>query len=316
MAKYINPFTDYGFKRIFGQEANKALLLDFLNNLLLGERRIVDLKFKDKERLGPKRGDRTLIYDIFCTTDTGERIIVEMQNRSHANFLNRMLFYTASAIAAQGERGTTWGYDIKAVYSVAFMNFSTEELSGFRTDIVLADKETGKTASDKLRMIFLQLPHFSKSLPEECENDFERWIFTLKHMEDMDTLPYVAKSAAFQRLADISMLAGMTSAERRKYEAALKVYRDNLAIKAQEEIERQKYEERVRAALAEGQAKGWAKGMAEGIAKGKAESAQDTTRAIVLRMMAAQMPIETVAEIARVTVEQIASWTADQRGEA
>lgn len=279
VAKYINPFTDYGFKRIFGQEANKTLLLDFLNNLLMGERRIVDLTFKDKERLGARRGDRALIYDIYCVTDTGERIIVEMQNRSHANFLSRMLYYTSKDIAEQGESGQTWQYDIKAVYSVVFMNFTTEELSGFRTDVVLANRATGDTVSDKLRMTFLQLPCFTKSSPEECDNDFERWIFTLKHMDEMENLPYAAKNAAFQRLADVAAIAGMTSTERRRYEAALKVYRDNLAVKAQEEIEKEKREERERAAReeawaggrAEGMAVGRAEGMAEGMAKGIAE---------------------------------------------
>ena len=49
MANYINPFTDIGFKRIFGQELSKPLLIDFLNNLLIGEKRIVNLKFLDKE---------------------------------------------------------------------------------------------------------------------------------------------------------------------------------------------------------------------------------------------------------------------------
>lgn len=336
MAKYINPFTDYGFKRIFGQEANKELLLDFLNNLLMGERRIVDLTFKDKERLGLKRGDRALIYDIYCVTDTGEHIIVEMQNHSHANFLSRMLYYSSKAIAEQGERGQTWQYDIKAVYSVAFMNFTTEELSGFRTDVVLANRATGDTVSDKIRMTFLQLPCFAKSGPEECDNDFERWIFTLKHMDEMENLPYAAQNAAFQRLANVAAIAGMTSTERRRYEAALKVYRDNLAVKAQEEIEKEKREARDRASReeawaggraegkaegraegrAEGMAEGMAKGMAEGMAKGKAEGMARANMETALRMMALQMPIEKVAEILQVTEEQIAAWMTVQKGEA
>jgi predicted transposase/invertase (TIGR01784 family) len=86
MSRFINPFTDVGFKRIFGQEFSKPLLLDFLNNLLKGERVITDLKFLDKEQPAEYRDDRSLIYDIFCETDSGERIIVEMQNREHPNF--------------------------------------------------------------------------------------------------------------------------------------------------------------------------------------------------------------------------------------
>ena len=77
MAKYINPFTDIGFKRIFGQELSKPLLLDFLNSL-----------FEE---------DRSLIYDIYCETDDGEKIIVEMQNKSQPFFKNRSISRSSSA---------------------------------------------------------------------------------------------------------------------------------------------------------------------------------------------------------------------------
>ena len=64
MSKFINPFTDIGFKRIFGQEFSKPLLTNFLNNLLVGEREIVDLTFLDKEQPAVFEGERSLIYDI------------------------------------------------------------------------------------------------------------------------------------------------------------------------------------------------------------------------------------------------------------
>ena len=69
MAKFINPFTDVGFKRIFGQEFSKPLLLDFLNNLLVGEKTITEITFLDKEQPAMYADDRSLIYDIYCTTD-------------------------------------------------------------------------------------------------------------------------------------------------------------------------------------------------------------------------------------------------------
>ena len=78
MGKFINPFTDVGFKKIFGQEVSKDLLIDFLNDLLVGERSIKDITFLDKELLPEYMGDRGVIYDIYCTTEAGEHIIVEM----------------------------------------------------------------------------------------------------------------------------------------------------------------------------------------------------------------------------------------------
>ena len=101
MGKFINPFTDYGFKKIFGQEVSKELLIEFLNDLLEGERVITDLTFLNNEQLPIYPGERIAIYDIFCTTDTGEKIIVEMQNRSQVYFKERALYYLSHAIVRQ-----------------------------------------------------------------------------------------------------------------------------------------------------------------------------------------------------------------------
>lgn len=92
MGKFINPFTDYGFKKIFGQEISKDLLIDFLNDLLKGERVITDFTFLNNEQLPADEDGRSLIYDIYCSTDTGEKIIVEMQNKSQLRFKERTLY--------------------------------------------------------------------------------------------------------------------------------------------------------------------------------------------------------------------------------
>lgn len=114
MGKFINPFTDFGFKKIFGQEISKDLLIDFLNDLLVGERVITDLTFLNNEQLPELKDDRGVIYDIYCTTDTGEKIIVEMQNKSQAFFKERALYYLSKAILRQGEVGHEWKFDIKS----------------------------------------------------------------------------------------------------------------------------------------------------------------------------------------------------------
>lgn len=129
-----------GFKIIFGQEFSKPRLLDFLNALLVNERMITDLTFLDKEQEAMFDGDRSPIYDILCETNSKEKIIVEMQNREHPNFKERMLYYAAESIARQGESGTAWNYDIKAVYEIAFTNFVLTGYSDrLRLDVGLAD---------------------------------------------------------------------------------------------------------------------------------------------------------------------------------
>ena len=273
MAKYINPFTDVGFKRIFGQELSKPLLLDFLNSLFEGEKRIVNLTFLDKEQPALFVEDRSLIYDIYCETDEGEKIIVEMQNKSQPFFKNRSIYYVSESIARQGERGSAWNYAIDSVYLVAFLNFSPIDFKKqFRTDVVLAEKGTTEQFSDKLRMIFLQLPLFTKEA-DECENQVERWIYLLKNMETLNRLPWAAQSAVFQKLESIADVSGMTRAERIQYDEALKKYRDTISVFEGVRLE------------------GLAEGRMEGRMEGRANEKKETIR----RLLASGASVDIIA---------------------
>lgn len=260
MAKFINPFTDVGFKRIFGQEVSKDLLIDFLNDLLVDERHIKDIRFLDKELLPEFEGDRGVIYDIYCTDENGDHFIVEMQNKQQINFKERTLFYLSHAITRQGERGAEWMFDLKAVYGVFFMNFALKDAPRkLRTDIVLADRETHETFSDKLRFIFIELPSFKKT-EEECENDFERWIYVLRNMDTLSRLPFKARKAVFEKLEQIVDIAALTKEERMRYDESIKVYRDHLAT------------------IAYAKTEGRAEGIAEGRAEGRMEGVLQTAR--------------------------------------
>ena len=254
MGKFINPFTDVGFKRIFGQEISKPILIAFLNSLLVGERKIEDVQYLDKEKVGISDGDRSLIYDVLCKTDNNEYIIVEMQNKSQPFFKNRSIYYMARSIVEQGERGSDWNYEIKAVYLVAFLNFRLKDFSEkFRTDVALMDMQQLTLFSDKERMIFLQLPNFTKEL-EECDTIFERIIYVLKHMEILQRMPFLAQDAVFKRLSEIAEVASLSKEERRQYDESLKHYRDTLSV--------------MQGQFQEGEKKGRAEGKAEGRAEG------------------------------------------------
>ena len=259
MARFINPFTDMGFKRIFGQAINKDLLIDFLNALLEGERSIKDITFLDKELLPVYREDRGVIYDIYCTDENGEQFIVEMQNQEQINFRERALYYLSQTIARQGEKGPNWKFELKSVYGVFFMNFKLKgSAHKLRTDIVLADRDTHELFTDKMRYIFLELPAFTKE-EDECENDFERWIYVLKKIVD---------------------IASLSKEDRMKYDESIKVYRDNLAVRA--------------FAVEEGRA--------EGREIGRAEERQK----IALGMKKEGVSVEIIAKFTGLTPEEIA----------
>lgn len=228
MGKFINPFTDWGFKKIFGQEINKDCLITFLNSLFDGEHVITDLTFLDKEQLPEVKDMRGIIYDVYCQTESGAHIIVEMQNRDQVNFIDRTIFYMSRAISGQGKRGD-WNYRLDAVYGVFFMNFDSSELNNgkLRTDIALTDMDTHRLLTDKVRMIYLQLPYFTKS-EQDCDTLFDCFIYTLKNMEILDRMPFIARNAVFEKLAQIADVSTLTKEEHDKYDASIKVLRDNI----------------------------------------------------------------------------------------
>ena len=275
MGRFINPFTDVGFNIIFGEEFSKPSLLDFLNTLLDGEHSITNLSFLDKEQKAMFDGDRSPIYDILCQTDSGEKIIVEMQNREHPNFKERMLYYASEAIVRQGERGTSWNYDIKAVYVIAFTNFVMTGYGGrLRIDAGLTDLQQGGLFCDKLRLIYLQMPCFTKEA-EECENHFERWIYILKNMDILERMPWAAQNAVFQRLAEVAEVSKLSKEERIKYDHALKRYRDTLNT-----IEGAKQ-------------------------KGRAEGREEAKMEFARRMKTKGLPIEDIVEITGLSSNEV-----------
>lgn len=282
MGRFINPFTDYGFKKIFGQEISKDLLIDFLNDLLEGERVITDLTFLNNEQLPEYDEGRGLIYDIYCSTDTGEKIIVEMQNKSQLRFKERALYYLSNAIVQQGEKGVDWRFNIKAVYGIFFMNFLFDDSVKLRTDVILANRETGKLFSDRMRQVFIALPVFQKE-EEECENDFERWIYTLKNMETLKRMPFKARKAVFEKLEEIADVASLNKEERERYENSVNVYRTNMCV------------------LDAAKQEGIEKGMENGIVKGMILERLSNAR----KMKAEGIDDALISKITNLTIEEI-----------
>ncbi|NCX96638.1 MAG: Rpn family recombination-promoting nuclease/putative transposase, partial [Chitinophagia bacterium] len=126
-ALYVNPFTDFGFKKLFGEEASKASLIDFLNALLSQYEKdfvtITDLKFSNPERQPVLVDFRRVVYDILCTNQNGDTYIVEMQNARQHFFKERTVFYSTFPIQQQPPKGP-WDFNLKAVYCIGILNFT------------------------------------------------------------------------------------------------------------------------------------------------------------------------------------------------
>ena len=270
-SRFINPFTDFGFKRIFGQEINKDLTIDFLNLLLDGERHIADLTIKNPEMQPEREDERLVVFDLYCESDDGTKFIVEMQAARQSFFLDRSLYYQSRAVIAQGEKGKDWDYSLQPVYGIFFMDFTMPGCSGLRTDVALMDMKTGKVFNPKLRQIYLEMPRFTKEA-HECENDFERWLYLIKNMKMLKRMPFKAQRAVWDKLLEVADVSSLNEEEKAQYHRALKNYRDyhNVMATARQEGREE--------GLKEGEEIGRKEGRKEGREEGRKETILQNAR--------------------------------------
>lgn len=227
--KYINPFTDYGFKKLFGEEINKDLLLDFLNELLSHEQgKILNLTYIKNEQLGATEMDRKAIFDLYCENERGEKFIVELQKTKQKFFKDRALYYSTFPISEQAKQAE-WNFNLKAIYTIAILDFvfddDKHDTQKFRYDIKLADIETKKVFYDKLTFIYLEMPKFNKTI-DQLENRFEKWLYVIKNLNKLDRIPEKLKESIFEKVFITAEIAKFTPDQIRSYEDSLKYYRD------------------------------------------------------------------------------------------
>jgi len=227
--KYINPFTDYGFKKLFGEEVNKDILLDFLNELLKEEQgQIVNLTYLQSEFVGYTLSDRRSVFDLYCENEKGEKFIVELQKTKQRYFKERALYYSTIPIREQAQKNN-WDFSLKAIYVIAILDFVFDEDKNnsikYRYDVKLSDIETKKVFYDKLTFIYLEMPKFNKTI-EQLETRFEKWLFVLKNLANLDKVPDNLRGKIFEKLFLAAEIAKFTPEQVRNYEDSLGTFRD------------------------------------------------------------------------------------------
>ncbi len=231
MSRYIDFYTDFAFKKIFGTEANKDLLISFLNGLLNleGEKEIEDLTYMNTEQLGESTSERRAIYDVYCQTRKGDRFIVEMQKAKQDYFKDRTLYYSSFAIREQGRKGSMdmpWDYRLSPVYVVGILNFEMDDSMSDKviTKVKLKDDEN-RDFSDKLNFIFLEMPKFRKE-ESELATFIDKWLYVIKNLCRLADKPAALTEGIFKKLFSVAEIAAFTKEERYDYEESLKNSRD------------------------------------------------------------------------------------------
>ena len=227
--RYISLLTDFGFKRIFGTDPNKELLINFLNSLFDGEEVIKDVKYLNSENVGDVYAERKAIFDVYCENEKGEKFIVEMQNAYQTYFKDRSLFYSTFPIREQAPKGSDWNFCLKKVYVVALLNYkmSDEAFDSSETihTIALMDTKTNKVFNAKLMFKYVEVGRFDKT-DEELTSLSDKWMYVLKNLSRLDNRPAALREKIFSKLFAAASVARFTPTELREYEDSLKAYRD------------------------------------------------------------------------------------------
>ena len=228
--RFINPFTDFGFKKIFGEEYNKDLLIDFLNSILNLASPIIDVTYGSQEKLPPTIEDRKSIVDIYCESQDGSKFIVEMQKTKQLYFKDRSLLYASFPIVQQAKKGK-WNYKLSPVYVIAVLDFEYEDESDsdkYIHDVRLFDVVSNKVFYDKLRLLYIEMPRFRKKL-EELKTNEDRWLYFLKNLPDLDERPTELSGKIFEKAFEQAEIANYTKDEYNAYIASLDYYWCNYA---------------------------------------------------------------------------------------
>ena len=297
--RYIDPLSDWGFKTLFGSEANKEFLIALLQTLF-PRKRITDISYLRNENQGLSGSDRKSVFDVVCMTRERERFVVEVQKKDQEHFRDRALYYSTFPIREQGRRGD-WDYALTPVCMVGILNFGMEhrypagEEDRWRDRRVhryeLRECETGELMTENLRFVFLEVGTFDKGAGE-LETYMDRWMYTLKNMPGLYCMPSELEESVFGRIFRAAEIAAYDRERINQYERDMMTendYRNTIAFARKK-------------AIAEGLAEGEARGLAKGEAKGKAAE-----RILIAKALKGQgVAIETIAAATGLSAQEIA----------
>ncbi|MEN9503727.1 MAG: hypothetical protein RI964_3012 [Pseudomonadota bacterium] len=291
---YLNPLTDFGFKKLFGEEPHKDLLISFLNALLPAHHQVSELTYTKNEYQGMSVSDRKVIFDLNCMSPSGERFIVELQRVKQIYFKDRSLFYSTFAIQEQAKRGD-WNYKLAAVYTIGILDFLIDdEEQDVMYHAQLKDQHN-RLFYDKLNFIYLVLPRFQLQ-HHQLVTLQDKWLFAFKHLHELETIPPELHEVIFQRLFSIAKIAQLPPEERQVYESSLKDYRDFMS--SQQTAHWYGYWEGEQVGIE----KGKQLGLEEGEQVGALKKAQEVARNL---LQLGVLPVEYIAQVAGLSVEEV-----------
>ena len=279
--RYVNFYTDFAFKKLFGTEINKELLVSFLNASLQGKETITDIKYIDRDHLrGEEYWSRSVI-DVCCINHQNEHFIVEIQKGERMLSKRRSIYYSYFAIQEQAPQGE-WDYKLKGIYTIVILDFNIYSDADYYHEVKLVELKTKEVFYDKLTFIYLEMPKFTKKFTKtegELETLFDKWLYAIRNLASLMERPRILQEKVFAHLFEAAEIAKFDRIERYEYQESLKADRDWFSVMETAEI----------------------RGMEKGMEKGRREGALSTAR----NLKAMNIPLDTIALATGLTSEEI-----------
>lgn len=291
--RYIIPTSDWGFKRLFGSEINKGLLISLLNKII-DDRVIEDLEYLDRDVLVPVGSVRRMSFDVYCKCTDGSRVIVEMQNYAKTAFVERALVYTSASILENYTYSKSKDYRVQKTYLIAITGekiFPKVKHAPVRLALCDMDAEKTSVLNDKILHIFIELPKFADKLEDLKEDSsfLSKFAVAMKTMSSYDERPSVMDDDMLVRMFDAADLHTYKSNDKHNYKNAVMnefEYEETLKEHRQEALE---------------------EGREVGREQGRAEQRVEDYRQFVERLLKHGVPVETISLYTGLTPEEISS---------
>jgi len=295
---FLDPKTDFAFKKIFGSPQSKPILIEFLNAFIYqGASVIQDLEILDPYQSPQLQGIKDTFLDVKAQLQEGETVLIEMQVLNPLDFNKRVLYNVAKAYSLQLQRGQ--GYSrLRPVIGLTITDFvlfpeRDRPLSHYQ----LLDREDSLPYGDDIQLIFVELPKFTKSL-EDLETLADQWMFFLQQTATLDEIPPpLQQNPNFDLAFHIAQTANLSREEFELLE------RRALAVEDSRNV--------VRRALLEGLEQGLEQGLQQGLERGLQQGLQQAREAVqesrrdIARSLLGLLPTEVIADRTGLTLAEV-----------
>jgi predicted transposase/invertase (TIGR01784 family) len=301
--KFVDPKNDLAFKKIFGNEEKKEILISFLNSILdfSGDREIVDITILNPYQAPKIEELKETILDIRATDRANNQFIVEMQKNDKGDFAKRSLYYTSKAYVSQLESGKEYK-KLKSVYFIGILNFTIFDGKNHISRHLILNRETLKQEIKDFDFTFIELPKFKKEL-KELISTADRWVYFIQNANKLELVPKEFEAEEFKEAFQIANSYGWNRKE-------LEIY-DYMRLKemdARNEIETAKnkgFNKGFNRGVEQGLEQGLTQGLEQGLTQGLEQGEKKAKIEIAKTLLSIGDSLEKISQVTGLSVDEL-----------